>query len=60
MSGLGQISPVWSLIFLVKLDLLQQKSRTGANTMNLGPNKLTTCKLRTKKLRKNKETIEIT
>jgi hypothetical protein len=45
MSGLGRISPV-------KLDLMQQKSRSGAKTMNLDPNKLTTCKLSIKKLRK--------
>jgi hypothetical protein len=30
------------------------KSRSGVKTMNIGPDKLTTCKLSTKKLRENK------
>jgi hypothetical protein len=51
MSRLGRISPV-------KLDLMQQKSRSGAKTMNLDPNKLTTYKLSIKKLRKNKGTTK--
>jgi hypothetical protein len=55
MSGLGRICPVWSPIFLVKLDLSQRKSRSGDKTMNLGPNKLTTSKLGTKKLRKKRK-----
>jgi hypothetical protein len=49
MSELGQICPV-------KLDLVQWKSRSGVKTMNLGPDKLTTCKLGIKKLRENKGT----
>jgi hypothetical protein len=56
MSGLGWIFTVWGRICLVKLDLVQRKSRPGAKTMNLGPDKLTTCKLSTKKLRENKGT----
>jgi hypothetical protein len=56
MYGLGQICPVRGQIWLVKLDLAQWKSRSGAKTMNLGPNKLTTCKLSTKKVRENKGT----
>jgi hypothetical protein len=34
----------------------QQKSRSGAKTMNLGLDKLTTCKLNTIELREIKET----
>jgi hypothetical protein len=54
MSGIGQICPAWDQIYLVKLDLAQQKSRSGGKTMNLCPDKPTTCKLSTKKLRENK------
>jgi hypothetical protein len=39
-----------------KLDLAQWKSRSGSKMMNLSPDKLTTCKLATKKLRENKGT----
>jgi hypothetical protein len=39
MSGLG------GRISLVKLDLMLRKSISGAKTMNLGPDKLTGCKL---------------
>jgi hypothetical protein len=56
MSRLGRICFVWGWIYLVKLDLEQQKSRSGAKTMSLGPDKLTTCKLSIKKLSENKET----
>jgi hypothetical protein len=56
MSELGQICPVWGRICPVKLDLAQQKSRLGAKTMNLCLDKLTPCKLSTKKLRENKGT----
>jgi hypothetical protein len=56
MSELGWICPVRDRICPVKLNLAQQKSRWGAKMMILGPNKLTTCKLRTKKLRENKGT----
>jgi hypothetical protein len=47
MSRLSQICPI-------KLDLTLRKSRSGAKMMNLDLNKLTTCKLNTKKLRENK------
>jgi hypothetical protein len=53
---LGQIHPVWGRICSVKLGLAQQKSRSASKMMNLGPDKLTTCKLTTKKLRGNKGT----
>jgi hypothetical protein len=56
MSGLGWICLIWGWICPVKLDLAQRKSRLGVKTMNLGPDKLTTCKLSTKKLRENKGT----
>jgi hypothetical protein len=49
-SKLGRICPIWAQICPVKLDLAQRKSRSGAKTMNLSPDKLTTCKLSTKKL----------
>jgi hypothetical protein len=45
MSGLGRICPVW-----------RQKSRSRAKMVNLGPDKLTTCKLNTRELRENKGT----
>jgi hypothetical protein len=48
-SELGQICPV-------KLDLALWKSRSGANTMNLGPDKLTVHKLNTIELREIKGT----
>jgi hypothetical protein len=60
MSGLGRIYLIWGRICPVKLDLTQQKSRTVVKMMNLGPDKLTTCKLGTKKLREKKGTIETT
>jgi hypothetical protein len=47
-------------ICLIKPDLAQQKSTSGAKTMNLGPDKLTTCKLSTKKLREKREQLETT
>jgi hypothetical protein len=56
MSELGQICPVWGWICPIKLDLAQQKSRSGGKMMNLRPDKLTTYKLSTKKLRENKRT----
>jgi hypothetical protein len=56
MSELGWICPIWGRIYLVKQDLAQWKSRSGAKTMNLGPDKLMTSKLSTKKLRENKGT----
>jgi hypothetical protein len=51
---LGRICPVKGQICLVKLDLAQWKSKLGAKTMNLGSDKLTTCKLSTKKLKEIK------
>jgi hypothetical protein len=56
MFRLGWICPIWGLICPGKLDLAQWKTKSGAKTMNLGPNKLTTYKLSTKKLRENKGT----
>jgi hypothetical protein len=56
MSGLDRICPVRGRICPVKLVLTQQKSISGTKMMNLGPDKLTTCKLSTKKLRENKGT----
>jgi hypothetical protein len=49
MSRLGQIC-------LIKLDLTLQKSRLGAKTMNLDPDKLTAHKLNTIELRETKGT----
>jgi hypothetical protein len=48
-SGLGQICSV-------KLDLALWKSRSGAKTMNLGPDKLTVHKLNTIEVREIKGT----
>jgi hypothetical protein len=41
-------------ICLINLDLELRKSRSNAKTMNLGPDKLTTCKLNTIELREIK------
>jgi hypothetical protein len=45
MSGLGQICPVWGRICPVTRNFTQRKSRSGAKTMHLGPDKLTISKL---------------
>jgi hypothetical protein len=50
MSGLCRIC-------LVKLDLMMQKNRSGAKTMNLDLDKLTACKLNTIELRELRRTI---
>jgi hypothetical protein len=50
MSGLG------GRICLVKLNLTLWKSRSGAKMINLGPDKLTACKLNTIELREIKGT----
>jgi hypothetical protein len=44
MFSLYRICLVGSRICSVKLDLALRKSRSGANTMNVGPDKLTTSK----------------
>jgi hypothetical protein len=46
----GRICPI-------KLDLALQKNRSGDKMMNLGPDKLTTCKLNTMELRELRRTI---
>jgi hypothetical protein len=51
MSGLCRICLSWGQICPVKPEHAQQKSRSGAKTMNLGPDKLTACKLTTLELR---------
>jgi hypothetical protein len=56
MSGLRSDTSGLVQICLVKLDLTHWKSRSGAKTMNLGPDKLMTCKISTKKLIENKGT----
>jgi hypothetical protein len=53
MSGLGLICPVWGRICLVIRNFVQRKSRSGAKTMRLGPDKLTISKLDNMKLREN-------
>jgi hypothetical protein len=56
MSRLDRICLVWGQICPVKLDLVEQKSRSRAKMMNIGLDKLMTCKLTTRKLRENKGT----
>jgi hypothetical protein len=51
MSRLGRICPVWGWICLVTRNFVQRKSRSGAKTMRLGPNKLTISKLDNMELR---------
>jgi hypothetical protein len=51
MSGLGRICPAWGWICPVTRNFLQQKSRSGAKTMRLGPDKLTISKLDNMELR---------
>jgi hypothetical protein len=43
--GLGKICPVWGRICLVTRNFEQWKSRSGAKTMRLSPDKLTISKL---------------
>jgi hypothetical protein len=45
MSELGPICPVWSRICSVTRNFEQQKSRSEAKMMRLGPDKLTISKL---------------
>jgi hypothetical protein len=45
MSGLGRIYPIWGRICLVTRNFEQRKSRSGAKTVRLGPDKLTISKL---------------
>jgi hypothetical protein len=54
MSGLGRICLAWGRIYPVKQEHTLQKSRSGAKTMNLGLDELTTCKLNTIELREIK------
>jgi hypothetical protein len=51
MSGLGRICPVWGQICSVTRNFEQQKSRSGAKMMHLGPDKLTSSKLKNLELR---------
>jgi hypothetical protein len=46
MSGLGQICPVWGSDLSGQIDLVLWKSKSGAKTMNLRPDKLNTIELR--------------
>jgi hypothetical protein len=54
MSGLGQICLAWGRICPIKQEYTQQKSRSGAKTMNLGLDMLTNCKLNTIEFREIK------
>jgi hypothetical protein len=45
MSSLGQICSAWGWICSVNRNFVQQKSRSGAKTMHLGPDELTISKL---------------
>jgi hypothetical protein len=45
MSRIGLICPAWGQICPVTRNFEQQKSRSGAKTMRLGPDKLTISKL---------------
>jgi hypothetical protein len=45
MSGLGRICPIWGRICLITRNFEQRKSRSGAKTVRLGPDKLTISKL---------------
>jgi hypothetical protein len=56
MSGLCQICLAWGRICSVKQEYTLRKRRSGAKTMNLGPDKLIACKLNTTDLREIKET----
>jgi hypothetical protein len=44
-SGLDQICPVWGRICPATRNFAQQKCRSGAKTMPIGPDKLTISKL---------------
>jgi hypothetical protein len=57
MSDLRSDMSVLCWISSVKLDLMLWKSRSGAKMMNLGPDKLTTCKLNTIELREIRRII---
>jgi hypothetical protein len=45
MYGLGRICLVWGWICLITRDFVQRKSKSGAKTMRLGPDKLTISRL---------------
>jgi hypothetical protein len=51
MSSLGRICPARGRIYPVTRNFMQQKSRSGAKTMRLGPDKLTISKLDNMELR---------
>jgi hypothetical protein len=51
MSGLDRICPVWGPDMSGHQNFMQQKSRSGAKTMCLGPDKLTISKLYNMELR---------
>jgi hypothetical protein len=57
MSELCQICLAWGRICRVKQEHALWKSRSGAKTMNLGPDKLIACKLNIIDLREIKEII---
>jgi hypothetical protein len=52
MSGIGRICPTWGRICSVTKNFEQQKSRSGAKIMGLGPDKRTISKLDNIELRK--------
>jgi hypothetical protein len=56
MPGLDQIYPVWGWICPVTRNFKQRKSRSGAKTMRLGPDKLTISKLDNVELKEITET----
>jgi hypothetical protein len=57
MSRLGRICPIWGRICSIIRNFMQQKSRSGAKMMRLGPDKLTISKLDNVELREIMGTI---
>jgi hypothetical protein len=57
MSGISQIYLAWGPDMSGKTGSHAAESRSRAKTMNLGPDKLTTCKLNTLGLREIRRTI---
>jgi hypothetical protein len=51
MSELGRICLIWGRMCPVTRNFVQRKSRSGAKTMRLGPDRLTISKLDNMKLR---------
>jgi hypothetical protein len=51
MFGIGWICLVWGRIYPITRNFVQQKSRSGAKMMHLGPDKVTISKLDNMELR---------